>query len=65
MNKLLHSFACLFLLILAGCASNIETFSSSQGLGKQLEDLSQAYTEKAITEKEYKKAKEILIDHYK
>ena len=53
------------MFFLAGCASSVDTFNSSHGLGKQLEDLNQAYTTNAITEKEYKKAKEILIDHDK
>jgi hypothetical protein len=51
--------------LLAGCASNIETFHSTESLGKQLDDLQQAYKAGAVTEKEYKKGKEILIDHYK
>ncbi|MCP3850743.1 MAG: hypothetical protein GY694_10985 [Gammaproteobacteria bacterium] len=46
------------------CSSNVEEFNSSKSLGAQLDELHQAYQSQAITEKEYKKAKEILIDHY-
>ncbi len=60
-----HFFIYLFLVILMGCSSSVETFNSTQGLGKQLEDLDQAYKANAITEKEYQKAKEILLDYYK
>jgi hypothetical protein len=61
----LLGFLCGVLIIFSGCASNVETFNSSSGLGKQLEDIQQAYKTDAISEDEYKKAKEILIDHYK
>lgn len=56
----------LFLtLFISGCASDVEVFHSTNSLGKQLEDLNQAYQSKAISEQEYQQAKEILIDHYK
>lgn len=57
-------FICLCSAFLLSCASDVETFDSTETLGTQLEDLHKAYTINAITEKEYKKAKEILIDHY-
>ena len=55
----------LLFFFLVGCASDVETFHSTNSLGNQLEDLNQAYKANAITEDEYKKGKEILIDHYK
>ena len=57
-------FVYFFFLFLFACGSSVETFDSTQSLGTQLEDLHKAYTSNAITEKEYKEAKEILIDHY-
>ena len=53
------------MLFLTGCASNVEVFNSSNSLGKQIDDLNKAYENHVITKDEYKKAKEILIDHYK
>ena len=58
-------FIYLFFVILMGCSSSVETFNSTQSLGGQLEDLDQAYKANAITEQEYQKGKEILLDHYK
>lgn len=52
-------------LLLVGCSSNVETFNSTTTIGQQLEDLDKAYKSNAITEAEYKKAKEILLEHYK
>jgi len=49
---------------LIACGSSVEEFNSSKSLGTQLDELHQAYQSQAITEKEYKKAKAILIDHY-
>ena len=57
-------FICLSSLFLFACSANVETFGSTQNLGTQLEELNNAYNENAITEKEYKKAKKILLDKY-
>ena len=46
------------------CSSNVENFHSTKSLGQQLEDLDKAYQSQSITEKEYKKAKAVLLDHY-
>ena len=59
-----YIFICLCSFFLFACASDVEVFDSTYGLGAQLDDLNKAYNANAITEKEYKKAKEILIDHY-
>ena len=64
MMKSAYIFICLSSLFLFACSSNIESFGSTQNLGTQLEDLNKAYNENAITEKEYKTAKEILLDKY-
>ncbi len=57
-------FVCLASLLLLACSSRMETFDSTQSLGRQLDDLHKAYNQSAITENEYKKAKEILMEHY-
>ena len=64
MVKSAYLLVCLSSFFLYACGSNIETFNSTQGLAKQLDDLHKAYNASAITEPEYKKAKEILIEHY-
>ncbi len=63
--KILYIPLTVLFLFTAGCSSSIETFESTQSLGKQLEDLQQAYQSQAISEDEYSRGKEILIDHYK
>jgi hypothetical protein len=65
MNRISFIFLLFGLLLIEGCSANIETFGSTQSLGTQLEQLDKAYQANAITEKEYQKGKEILIDHYK
>lgn len=55
----------LSFILLLGCASDLETFHSTRSLGEQLEDLDKAYKSEAITEDEYKKAKQILIEKMK
>ncbi len=62
--KIAHVFLFLSFLLLISCGSNVETFESTQTLGAQLDDLHKAYNSNAITEQEYKEAKEIIIDHY-
>ena len=56
---------CLLCFVLLGCSSDVKTFHSTKSLGEQLEDLDKAYKSNAITEDEYKKAKQILIDKTK
>lgn len=57
--------AILFLVLtLTACSENVETVHYNQTLGKQLEDLKQAYDTGAITQKEYKDMKEVLVDRY-
>ena len=63
MKIFLIVFSIIFFL--SACASDVKVFHSSNSLGKQIEDLNQAYEAHAITKDEYKNAKEILIDHYK
>lgn len=53
------------MFFIAGCSSNVKVFHSTNSLGKQIDDLNKAYENHVITKDEYKKAKEILIDHYK
>lgn len=62
--KFSNVILCVSSLFLFSCSSSVESFNSTQSLGTQLDDLHKAYNASAITEKEYKKAKEILIDHY-
>lgn len=62
--KTFYTSLAALLLFISGCSSSVETFESSQSLGKQLDDLQQAYQAHAITEKEFSKSKEILINHY-
>lgn len=64
MIKYSNVIFCLSSLFLFSCGSSVESFNSTQSLGTQLDDLHKAYNANAITEKEYKKAKEILIEHY-
>ncbi|MCW8928925.1 MAG: SHOCT domain-containing protein [Gammaproteobacteria bacterium] len=64
MIKPAYIFLFVSSFVLLSCSSNVETFNSTRSLGTQLDDLNKAYSMNAITEEEYKKAKEILIDHY-
>ncbi len=63
MKTFLIIFSMMFFI--AGCSSNVKVFHSTNSLGKQIDDLNKAYENHVITKYEYKKAKEILIDHYK
>lgn len=47
-----------------GGGAKVESTVSTQTLGQQLIDLDKAYKEGVLSEKEYKKAKEALIEKY-
>jgi len=56
---------CFTLTGCGGGGAKVESSVSTQTLGQQLIDLEKAYKEGVITEKEYKKAKEGLLEKYK
>lgn len=55
---------CLTLTSCGGGGAKVESSVSTQTLGQQLIDLDKAYKEGVITEKEYKKAKEGLLEKF-
>ncbi len=55
---------CFTLTSCGGGGAKVESQVSTQTLGQQLIDLEKAYKEGVITEKEYKKAKEGLLEKY-
>jgi uncharacterized membrane protein len=57
-------FLCVMLTSCGGGGAKVESTVSTQTLGQQLIDLDKAYKEGVITEKEYKKTKEALIEKY-
>lgn len=54
--------AVLGLAACGGGGADVKTQSYSTTLGQELKDLDEAYNKGIITEKQYKKAKEKLID---
>ena len=57
-------FLCVTLTSCGGGGAKVESTVSTQTLGQQLIDLDKAYKEGVITEKEYKNAKQALIEKY-
>jgi len=57
-------FLCAVLTSCGGGGAKVESTVSTQTLGQQLIDLDKAYKEGVITEKEYKKSKEALMEKY-
>ena len=55
---------CLTLTSCGGGGAKVESSVSTQTLGQQLIDLEKAYKQGVITEKEYRKAKESLVETY-
>jgi DMAP1-binding Domain len=55
---------CVTLTSCGGGGAKVESTVSTQTLGQQLIDLDKAYKEGVITEKEYKKSKEALMEKY-
>lgn len=56
---------CVVSFLLLGCSSDVKKFHTTKSLGEELEDLDKAYKNNAISEDEYKKAKEMLINRSK
>jgi hypothetical protein len=54
----------LMVMPLAGCGGGASVKQSMTTLGQELQDLDDAYKKGLLTEKEYKKAKEDLIDKH-
>ena len=57
-------FLCATLISCGGGGAKVESTVSTQTLGQQLIDLDKAYKEGVISEKEYKKSKEALMEKY-
>jgi|GEM_PF-705194 len=61
------AFACSAALFLAGCGggADVKTSTTTVSLGQQLIDLKHAHDKGSISDKEYSKLREDLIDHAK
>ena len=55
---------CVFALSACGGGGSSQTTVSTKTLGEELTDLKQAYDAGAISEKEYEKAREEILERY-
>ena len=65
-KHLIPVVAAVFVLALSACGGggSSQTTVSTKTLGQELTDLKQAYDAGAISEKEYNKAREEILEHY-